>query len=259
MVYRTHDNPNPEKLNLFSAFAGKFGHQLNFQGNISKELNKLTEALEGKPEESILQQLAIRTMSKAIYSTEPSRHFGLGFEHYTHFTSPIRRYPDLMVHRLLQHYLDGGESVARPPFEDNCQHSSDREKVAADAERASIKYKQVEYIMKHDEKVFDGIISGVTEWGLYVEMTSARCEGLLKYQELRDDRYVFDEDNFRAIGMSNKKIYAFGDKITVRVIRTDLRTRNIDLTLESEDTQVPNPKFNAKKKHHNYNDLDFDN
>lgn len=245
MVYRTHDDPNPDKLNTFAAFASKFGHKLNFQSNIANTLNKLTSDLEGKLEENILQQLAIRTMSKAIYTTEPKGHFGLGFEHYSHFTSPIRRYPDLMVHRLLQHYLDGKESVARGPIEDNCKHSSEREKVAADAERASIKYKQVEYIMKHKDKVFEGIISGVTEWGLYVEMTEARCEGLLKYSELRDDRYVFDEDNFRAIGMNNKKIYSFGDAITVKVLRTDLRSRNIDLGLH-------------EAKEHDYNDLKFD-
>ena len=242
MVYRTHDNPNPEKLNVFSVFAAKFGHKLNFQGNVAKVLNKLTSDLEGKVEESILQQLAIRTMAKAVYTTEPKGHFGLGFEHYSHFTSPIRRYPDLMVHRLLFHYLNGGASVLQAPIEDACKHSSEREKVAADAERASIKYKQVEYIKNHQDRIFDGIISGVTEWGLYVEMTEARCEGLLKYSELKDDRYVYDEDNIRAIGMSNKKIYAFGDKITVRVLRTDLRSGTIDVGLKEE---------------HDYNDLNF--
>ncbi len=259
MVYRTHDNPNPDKLNVFAVFAAKFGHKLNFQANVAKVLNKLTADLEGKIEEGILQQLAIRTMAKAVYTTEPKGHFGLGFEHYSHFTSPIRRYPDLMVHRLLFHYLNGGTSVLQAPIEDSCKHSSEREKVAADAERASIKYKQVEYIKNHHEKVFDGIISGVTEWGLYVVMTEAKCEGLLKYSELHDDRYVYDEDNIRAIGMNNKKIYAFGDAITVKVLRTDLRSRTIDLGLEiGNKTSAEIPKIQDKKPH-NYNDLDFDN
>ena len=244
MVYRTHDNPDTAKLEIFGSFASKFGHRLNFQGNIANTMNKLTSSLEGKAEESLLKQLAIRTMSKAIYTTEPNGHFGLGFEHYSHFTSPIRRYPDLMVHRLLQHYLDGGKSVPEEEMENNCKHSSEREKMAADAERASIKYKQVEYIQLQDIKIFDGIISGVTEWGIYVEMTSAKCEGLLRYSELNDDRYVYDEDRLQAVGMNNKKIYAFGDPIKVKVLRTDLRNRNIDLTIVEE---------------HDYNDLaDFE-
>ena len=244
MVYRTHDNPNEDKLASFAVFANKFGHRIDFQGNISSKMNQLSEKLVGRPEENMLQQLAIRSMAKAIYTTEPNGHFGLGFEHYTHFTSPIRRYPDLMVHRLLQHYLDNGSEVVAEEIEENCKHCSEREKVAADAERASIKYKQVEYIMNHENSVFDGIISGITEWGIYVEMTEAKCEGLLRYSELTDDRYIYDEDNLQAVGFHNKKIYAFGDELRVKVLRTDLRNRTIDLTLVEE---------------HEYNDLaDFD-
>lgn len=240
MVYRTHDDPKPERLATFATFASKFGHNLDFQSKIADKMNNLTEKIAGKPEESVLQQLAIRSMSKAIYTTEPLGHFGLGFEHYSHFTSPIRRYPDLMVHRLLQHYLDGGKSVNEEEMEENCKHCSEREKVAADAERASIKYKQVEYIMRLDKKVFDGIITGITEWGIYVEMTDAKCEGLLRFSELTDDRYIYDEDNLRAVGFHNKKMYSFGDEMKVEVIRTDLRNRTIDLKLAEE---------------HDYNDL----
>lgn len=243
MVYRTHDDPDQDRLASFSTFASKFGHRVSFEGNISKAMNKLTQAIEGRPESNMLQQLAIRSMAKAIYTTEPKGHFGLGFEHYTHFTSPIRRYPDLMVHRLLQHYLDGGESVVKEEMEDNCKHSSEREKVAASAERASIKYKQVEYIMLQDKDVFEGIISGITEWGMYIEMTDAKCEGLLRYSELTDDKYIYDEDNLRAVGFHNKKMYSFGDPMTVRVLRTDLRNRTIDLGLPEA---------------HDYNDLNFD-
>ncbi|UII22363.1 ribonuclease R [Fulvivirga ligni] len=234
-VYRTHDYPDPEKLNSFSMFAKRFGHSLKTDETaVSKSLNSLLDEIEGKPEENVLQQLAIRAMAKAKYTTAADIHFGLAFPHYTHFTSPIRRYPDMMVHRLLQHYLDGGKSVSKDDYEEKCIHSSEREKRAADAERASIKYKQVEFMQGVEDKVFDGIISGVAEWGIFVEITETKCEGMVRMVDLRDDFYDFDEKNFRVIGQRNKKIYALGDKVQVQVKATDIDRRTIDLIFVEE-------------------------
>jgi len=177
-VYRTHDLPNEEKLADFAQFAKQFGHQLQFESSaVSKSLNKLMDEIEGKPEQNVLQSLAVRAMAKAKYTTDAKGHFGLAFDHYTHFTSPIRRYPDMMVHRLLQHYLDGGKSVNKKEFEEKCVHSSEREKRAADAERASIKYKQVEFMSMAENKAYDGIITGITDFGVFVEMVETKCEG----------------------------------------------------------------------------------
>ena len=229
-VYRTHDYPDPDKLGAFSAFARKFGHQLNTEEDaVSSSLNKLMTDIEGKPEQNVLETLAIRSMAKAKYTTEPSGHFGLAFKHYTHFTSPIRRYPDVMVHRLLQHYLDGGKSVPKDKYEKLCQQSSDMEKRAADAERASIKYKQVEFMEMQEDRVFAGVVSGVTEWGVYVEITETRCEGMVRLSEMKDDYYEYDEQNYRIIGKNNKKIITLGDKVNVRVLKTDIDRRTIDL------------------------------
>ena len=190
--------------------------------------------IEGKPEQGVLETLAIRSMAKAKYSTEPEGHFGLAFKHYTHFTSPIRRYPDVMVHRLLQHYLDGGKSASKEKFESLCQQSSEMEKRAADAERASIKYKQVEFMQLQEDKVFGGIVTGVTEWGVYVEITETRCEGMVRLSEIKDDYYEYDEQNYRIIGKSNKKIITLGDKVQVRVLNTDIDRRTIDLEFAKE-------------------------
>jgi len=229
-VYRTHDFPDPEKLDAFSTFAKRFGHELNTdRSSISKSLNKLLDNIEGKPEENVLQQLAIRAMAKAKYTTEAMGHFGLAFDHYTHFTSPIRRYPDMMVHRLLQHYLDGGKSVSKDDYEDKCMHSSEREKRAADAERASIKYKQVEFMRSVEDKAFEGLISGVTEWGIFVEIIETKCEGMVRMVDMSDDYYEFDEKNYRVIGRKNKRMFTLGDKVTVRVKDTDIDRRTIDL------------------------------
>lgn len=234
-VYRTHDDPDPEKLDTFSNFARRFGHQMDYERKgISKSLNGLIAEIEGKPEQNVLQQLAIRTMAKAKYTTNEKGHFGLAFPHYTHFTSPIRRYPDMMVHRLLQHYLDGGKSVDKEEFEKLCLHSSDREKRAADAERASIKYKQVEFMSLVEEKVFDGIISGVTEWGIYVEITETKCEGMVRMVDMDDDFYEFDEQNYRVVGRRNKRMFTLGDDVKVSVKSTDIDRRTIDLTFEDE-------------------------
>ncbi len=231
-VYRTHDYPDPEKLKVFAVFAQKFGHKLHLEEEaISKSLNNLIEDIEGKPEQNVLQTLAIRSMAKAKYTTEPSGHFGLAFPHYTHFTSPIRRYPDVMVHRLLYHYVNKGKPVDRKEYEDKCLHSSEMEKRASDAERASIKYKQVEFMADRIGEEFDGIISGVTEWGIYVEMIETRCEGMVRLADLTDDYYYYDEENYRIVGQATGTIFTLGDDMKVRVLDTDINRRTIDLEL----------------------------
>jgi ribonuclease R len=232
-VYRTHDFPNEDKVLDFANFAKQFGHKINTEaGGISRALNSLMEEIEGKPEQNVLQQLAVRSMAKAKYTTDPMPHFGLAFQHYTHFTSPIRRYPDVMVHRLLQHYLDGGKSENKKAFEEKCIHSSEREKRAADAERASIKYKQVEFMSMAENKAFDGIITGVSDFGLFVEITETKCEGMVRLSDMKDDFYETDEKNFRVIGRRRKKIYRLGDKVVVRIKKADIDRRLIDLTFE---------------------------
>lgn len=231
-VYRTHGDPDPDRLANFSNFARSFGYNLNFDADgIAKTINGLVDSLEEKPEGSILQNVAIRAMAKAVYTTEPEGHFGLAFPHYTHFTSPIRRYPDVMVHRLLQHYLDGGKSAKKDLYEEKCEHSSQREKMAADAERASIKYKQVEFMQSMLGEEFVGIVSGISDWGLYVEIIATKCEGMIRISDLKDDYYEADPDNFRIIGKENKRIIRFGDELTVKVTDTNLERRTIDLEL----------------------------
>ncbi len=236
-VYRIHDYPDLEKLSTFANFARKFGHdlQISDEKKVANSLNKLMDEIVGKPEQNVLEQLAIRSMAKAKYTTEPKLHFGLAFAHYTHFTSPIRRYPDLMVHRLLQHYLDGGKPPENQAWEEKCVHSSEREKRAADAERASIKYKQVEYMKLAEEKDYAGMVTGITEWGVYVEITETKCEGMVRVQDMTDDYYDFDEKNMRLIGSKNKKIITLGDKVMVRVTRTDIDRRTIDLEFVNDD------------------------
>ena len=238
-VYRTHDSPDLEKLESFSKFASRFGHNLSTQGMISKELNKLMEKIEGKPEQNVLEQLAIRSMAKARYTTEPKGHFGLAFEHYTHFTSPIRRYPDVMVHRLLWHYLEGGKSPDAETYESKCVHASEREKLAAEAERASIKYKQVEYMQGMLGREFEGIVSGVTEWGIHVEIIETKCEGMVRLSDLNDDYYEFDEKLFEIRGQRSGKRITLGDKLNVQVAKTDIDRRTIDLSLVQDLPQNP--------------------
>jgi ribonuclease R len=229
-VYRIHDYPDPDKVKDFAVFAKQFGHKMNVEEqSISQSLNKLMEEIEGKPEQNVLEQLAIRTMAKAKYSTDPKEHFGLAFRHYTHFTSPIRRYPDMMVHRLLQHYLDDGKPVNKTDYEERCVHSSEREKRAADAERASIKYKQVEFMTYAEKKAYEGLISGVTEWGIYVEIVETKCEGMIRMADMTDDYYEFDEKRYRIVGRKNKKMYTLGDRVNVVVKKTDIDKRLIDL------------------------------
>jgi ribonuclease R len=233
MVYRTHDAPNPEKLASLSTFAKRFGHKvvLDDENTIAKELNKLSDEVEGKPEQNVLQSLAIRTMSKAIYSISPDMHFGLAFKHYSHFTSPIRRYPDVMAHRLLQHYLDGGKSADKEYYIEACEHSSAQEKLAAEAERSSIKFKQVEFMQGSIGKEFEGIVSGVTEFGMFVEIVETKCEGMVRLADMDDDFYEVDTDNYRIVGKRNKRMITLGDSVQVLVKSTNLERRTIDLEL----------------------------
>ncbi|MCC9165357.1 ribonuclease R [Pontibacter harenae] len=231
MVYRTHGAPDPDRLSTFSLFALKFGYKVDPEGDISEELNNLAEETVGKPEQSVLQNLAIRTMAKAKYSTEPEGHFGLAFDHYSHFTSPIRRYPDMMAHRLLQHYLDGGKSEDKEEYEERCRHSSEMEKRAADAERASIKYKQVEFMKDTIGNQYKGIVSGVTEWGIFVEIEENKCEGMVRLSDLNDDYYELDANNYRIIGRQSKRIISFGDEVMVEVKSVNMNDRTIDLEL----------------------------
>ncbi|WP_461787884.1 ribonuclease R [Pedobacter sp.] len=232
-VYRTHDSPNLENLNNFASFAARFGYKINTKSDkeIAKSLNYLMEDVEGKKEQNILTSLAIRSMAKAIYTTKKTSHYGLAFDYYTHFTSPIRRYPDVMVHRLLAHYLDGGKSADAETYEAACVHSSAMEKRAADAERASVKYKQAEYLEDNIGEVYDGVISGVTEWGMYVEIEENKCEGMIRLRDISDDFYVLDEKNYCIVGQRKKRTYQLGDEVKIRVKKVDLSKRQIDFTL----------------------------
>jgi ribonuclease R len=232
MVYRIHESPDLDKIQTFSTFVKRFGYSLKVdEKQVAGSLNKLIDDLEGKPEQNVLQSLAIRTMAKARYSTAETGHFGLAFAHYTHFTSPIRRYPDMMAHRLLQHYLDGGKSVDKELYEAKCKHSSDMEKLAADAERASIKYKQVEFMRKMEDREFEGIVTGVTEFGIFVEIIETSCEGLVRMTDLTDDYYEVDKDNYRIIGSRTGRVISFGDTLKVKVKDTNLEKRSIDLEM----------------------------
>ena len=233
MVYRTHDAPEPERLQTFALFAQKFGYKLKLENpkKISTELNNLSSEVMGKPEQNVLQGLAIRTMSKAIYTTEPLGHFGLAFDHYSHFTSPIRRYPDMMAHRLLEHYLEGGKNVEVEPVEEECKHSSEREKVAASAERASIKYKQVEFMSEVIGETFTGVVSGLTERGMYIEIEENKCEGMVRLSEIPGDHFELDRDNYRIVGQRSKRIIQFGDELQVVVKAANLLDRTIDFEL----------------------------
>jgi len=235
-IYRSHDSPNLENLGNFALFAARFGYKINMKSDkdIAKSLNFLMEDVEGKKEQNVLTQLAIRSMAKAVYTTKKTSHYGLAFDHYTHFTSPIRRYPDVMVHRLLAAYLNGERSADADEYETAASHSSAMEKRAADAERASIKYKQVEYLEENVGNLFMGIISGVTEWGMYVELIENKCEGMIRLKDITDDFYVLDEKNYCIVGQRKKKKYQLGDEVKVKVKKVDLSKRQIDFSLVSE-------------------------
>ncbi len=232
-VYRAHDQPDADNLLKFSQFAAQFGYRINTKTHkdISKSINKLMADVEGKKEQNVLTQLAIRSMAKAIYTTKSSSHYGLAFEYYTHFTSPIRRYPDVMAHRLLQSYLLGGKSADLGDYEKKCEHSSQMEKKAADAERASVKYKQAEYLKDQVGQIFDGVVSGVTEWGMYVEIIENKCEGMIRLRDMDDDFYILDQANYCIIGQRKKKKFQLGDELKVKVKSVDLVKKQIDFSL----------------------------
>ncbi|UEG55279.1 ribonuclease R [Mucilaginibacter daejeonensis] len=232
-VYRAHDAPNPETLGNFAQFAARFGYKINMRTDreIAKSLNHLMHDVEGKKEQNVLTQLAIRSMAKAVYTTKSSSHYGLAFDHYTHFTSPIRRYPDVMVHRLLLHYLEGGQSVNAEHYEVLSKHCSEMEKKAADAERSSVKYKQAEYLQDNIGSIFDGVISGVTEWGMYVQIIENNCEGMIRLRDISDDFYTLDEKNYAIIGQRKKKVYQLGDQVRIKVKKVDLTKKQIDFSL----------------------------
>lgn len=232
--YRIHDLPDPEKLENLSQFIARFGYKVRTTGtktDISKSINHLLDDIHGKKEENLIETVSIRAMQKARYSTHNIGHYGLAFEYYTHFTSPIRRFPDMMVHRLLTKYLDGGRTVSEAKYEGLCEHSSSMEQIAANAERASVKYKQVEYMTERLGQTFDGVISGVTEWGLYVELNENKCEGLVPVRDLDDDYYEFDDKNYCLRGRRKNKIYSLGDSITIKVARANLERKQLDFTL----------------------------
>lgn len=236
-VYRVHDMPDQERLVNLSSLAKNFGFKIKPTGTpkeVNRSINKMLEGVKGRGEENFLSTLAIRSMAKAVYTTENIGHYGLGFDYYTHFTSPIRRYPDMMVHRLLDRYLNGGRSVNIEKLEDECKHSSNMEQLAANAERASIKFKQVEFMGDHLGEVYDGVISGVTEWGLYVELDENKCEGLVPVRDLADDYYDYDEKNYSLVGRRNGNRYRLGDKVKVQVARANLDKKQLDFVLVDE-------------------------
>ncbi|MDG2073858.1 MAG: RNB domain-containing ribonuclease, partial [Polaribacter sp.] len=211
----------------------KFGYSLQTDSKevISQSLNKLLSDVHGKAESNMVETLAIRTMSKAEYTTQNIGHYGLAFDYYSHFTSPIRRYPDVMTHRLLQHYLDGGNSPSAAIYEEKCKHSSEMEYLASRAERDSIKYMQVKYMQDHKNQEFEGVISGVTEWGIYVEIKENKCEGMVRIRDIKSDYFIFDEKQYAIVGQSTKQLYQLGDTVVIKVKKTDLERKHLDFSL----------------------------
>jgi ribonuclease R/exosome complex exonuclease DIS3/RRP44 len=232
-IYRVHDEPDIEKLAALQNIIGKFGYKINIETkeSTSESLNQLLSDVSGKAESNMIETLTIRTMSKAVYTTQNIGHYGLAFNYYSHFTSPIRRYPDVMTHRLLQHYLDGGDTPKAIKYEENCKHSSKREELASKAERASIKYMQIKYMQDHNDEIFEGVITGVTEWGIYVEISSNKCEGMVRIRDIKSDFYAFDEQQFAIVGQSTKQIYQLGDDVKVQVKNADLERKHLDFNL----------------------------
>lgn len=253
-VYRVHDNPDPDKLSNLALIATRFGYKLNTDGSsrqVNQSVNRLLRDVKGKGEENMLSILAIRSMAKANYSTDNVGHYGLNMPYYTHFTSPIRRYPDMMVHRLLARYAEGGRSVDKVKTEEECRHDSDMEVLASNAERASIRYKQVEFMRDRLGEIYEGVISGVTEWGFYVELDENMCEGLVPIRDLADDYYDLDEKNYCLIGRRHGVRYTLGDRVKVQVARADLERKQLDFALidDKGNPNKPLPEEKPGKRH----------
>jgi len=252
-VYRVHDEPDYDKVRNLKDFVKHFGYQMGPVNNareVATELNALLEKAKGKPECGAIEIIALRSMARAKYSTDNVGHYGLGFEYYTHFTSPIRRYPDMMVHRLLTHYLDKGKNEEKNRWEELCKHSSNREHLATEAERSSIKYKLAEYMQDKVGQEFEGSVSGITEWGMYVEIEPTKVEGMVMLREIKEDFFIYDEKNYCLIGKSTRKRFTLGDKVRIKVSKTNLEQKLIDYTLvwDPEWNKISSKKKSARKK-----------